>query len=630
MTYDTDLLLGILDRADSAIWIYDTDNKRIHWANQAAVEMWDARSLDELRARDMSTDMSYSVDLRLRQYQEDFIARDAEFYESWTLYPQGKPRPLRVKYSGVRLEDGRMAMLCQAVDAERSAPEAIRSIEALLHATVMVSMFTLDGRMLYCNPAARACYGTNGKLFRDRFTVAEDYLQFAEQIERAGSGQITARVQTAGGEVWHQIRGVRCNDAVTGEAAILISESDVTEVQEARAALEVSRNQALEANRLKSEFLANMSHEIRTPLNGVLGMAQLLKRTDLTARQAQMMDIILASGETLLALISDILDISRIEAGLVQIEEEAFDVEALMDATVASVQGAAFLKGLTLSTRSEFDKGARMIGDANLIRQVLVNLTGNAIKFSNEGTVRIAAEPGSGGTVRFSVSDQGPGIEPDQQALIFDRFRQGDQSDTRRHGGTGLGLSIAKHLVEMMGGRIGVESVPGMGAEFWFALPLAAAPEDAERRIPAPAPDPPKPISAPPGEAPRILVVEDNRANRTIASEALEMAGYETVAVETGAAALEILERETLDLVLLDLHMPGMPGTRLLWHIRSSAKPYRDLPVVIMTADVTPSARAKALDAGASAFLTKPLAIDSMMRVIGEALEQFGPKQAQG
>ena len=468
LTGTIELLSEILDRADAAIWIYHFDRKRVVWANRAALDVWQADSVEELGARDLSLDMSRSVEQRLSQYKEDFLTHAATtFYERWTLFPKGVPRTLRVKYSGLQLEDASMTMLCEAVEAERDEPEAVRSVEALLHTSVMISMFTAGGELLYCNPAARSCYGRMDRSLLEHFRDREQGRAFLEDLLASGKNEVTVRVASNGGERWHRIVGVKCSDAVTGETALLLSESDVTEVQEAQRLLEVSRNEALKANNLKSKFIANMSHEIRTPLNGVIGMSQLLKRTPLTQDQAWMVDTVLSSGETLLLIINDVLDISRIESGLIEVANESFAVQDLLSKSFAAVRGAAEVKGIVLRVESDFREGTRLFGDENLLRQVLVNLLGNAIKFSEGGVVTLRIRAAELNRIRFEVSDQGCGIPEEEHGIIFERFQKGHRpSDARALSGTGLGLSIARDLVQLMNGEIGVESTVGEGATF--------------------------------------------------------------------------------------------------------------------------------------------------------------------
>ncbi|MEM6548617.1 MAG: ATP-binding protein [Pseudomonadota bacterium] len=621
---DDHALSEILQKAEAAIWIYDIDHKRIRWANPSALRIWEAESLQELCTRDLAADMSRSVEVRLAQYQEDFRERGAEFFEAWTLFPRGTPRTLRVKYSGIGFPDGRIGMLCQSMEQETAAPETVRSIEALLHTSVMITMFEAGGEQLYCNPAARATYDSGRQSMKSRFEDQRIADAFNEELMSHGSAEVRTEVNTKAGRRWHHLRGMECRDGVTGKRAIYLTETDVSEEQKAKALLELSRNDALEANRLKSEFLANMSHEIRTPLNGVLGMAQILKRTDLTPEQSHMLDVILASGETLLSLISNVLDISKIEANELVVSPVPTLPMDVIASAVSAVQGAALAKGIAIETTNQLSENETITCDPDLVRQVLVNLAGNALKFSSKGIVRIVMEKADSGGVRFSVTDDGPGIPTEQQALIFDRFRQADGSASRPHGGTGLGLPIAKSLVERMGGEIGLDSVPGAGSTFWFTLPdgetadmaddeNAQASDGGETQSPAIA-------IRPRLEAGRILVVEDNDINREISSAALRFTGYETVSVASGREALSTLKTEVFALILLDLHMPGLTGLDVLKALRGDPRTGHDTPVIIMSADATVEARAASLRAGASEFLTKPIVIEELVRSVARAL----------
>ncbi len=596
-----------LDRLDTVYWIYDIDRKRVAWANAAAIRLWDADSLEELRARDLSADMSRTVEQRLQQYREDFERYDSVFREAWTFYPKGRPRKLRMTYRGRRMPDGRMAMLCEGTEEIASTPEAMRSAEAVLHTSVAISLFSPDGAALYSNPAARACYGGRVRTLAARFACADDARRIGDAVREDGMFEGAVAVTTLAGERWHQIRAYACRDAVTGDRAILFSETDVTEAHLARVALTASRNEALEASRLKTEFVANMSHEIRTPLNGVLGLAQLMRNTDLSEEQAELLAMIESSGAALLGIIEDILDISKIEAGQLRLDSESYSPRALASEAVDTVFFAAAQKEIAIRRIIDPDAPDLVLGDAKRVRQVLINLLGNAIKFSHDADIHLRVEACGPGVMKYSVTDRGVGIAPDQQEAVFERFRQADGSLTRNHGGAGLGLAICRTLVEMMGGEIGVVSAPGEGSTFWFTIasPLAPAPA-------APAADA-EPVA---GDGPRaalpLLIAEDNATNQFIISRALNRRGYRTDAVTNGAEALEKLRAGAYGLVVMDIQMPVMSGSTAIERIRSGAVPDPDIPIIALTANATPEAMAETLRAGASAYLTKPVDLEAL------------------
>ncbi|MEM9011563.1 MAG: response regulator [Pseudomonadota bacterium] len=608
-----------VEQLEIALWVFDMDAQRVVWANRAALKVWAASSIEELQARDLGKDMSASVENRLAQYRADFEAHDSRFSELWTLYPEGRPTTLRVRYSGFRLEDGRIAMLCEARPEKMSTPEALRSSEALLHSSVIITMCSPRGDILYCNPAARECYGGHVSQVQDRFRGAEAWDDFTDRLMRELQCDLSLAVETTNGPRWHDIHARLCRDAVTGEQSIVLSEHDVTEERAAKAAMEASRNEALKANQLKTEFLANMSHEIRTPLNGVLGMAQLLEDTALDADQRSFVTTIRSSGGSLLGLIEDILDISRIEAGMMALETTPFTVRDIAERAIDAVTGVALQKQLALDVALDAPDDLEFNGDARRIRQVLINLLGNAVKFTASGRVTLSAAREGAAGLRFAVADTGPGVPPDQRAAIFERFRQADGSNTRVHGGAGLGLSICKDLIEMMGGAIGVETAPGGGALFWCTIPDLAPRQRGE----ALRPERRRAAAAALDQAARVLVVEDNRVNQQILQAALTTQGYRIDIAENGQEAIERLQERAFDIVLMDLQMPVMTGREAIQWIRGSDQPFADVPIVALTADAERSTRDACLNDGADDFLTKPVDVQGLYAVVSRLVGEM-------
>jgi signal transduction histidine kinase/ActR/RegA family two-component response regulator len=341
-------------------------------------------------------------------------------------------------------------------------------------------------------------------------------------------------------------------------------------------ALERAQVEAQEASRAKSAFLAMMSHELRTPMNGVLGMAHALGSTKLDARQADYLEIIVESGDGLMAILNDILDLSKIEAGKLELEAAPFEIRVLGRQLQRVWRETARAKGLALSLQIAPDTPRWLSGDPIRVRQILLNLVSNALKFTQDGRVDIAIAPHAAGGVEITVSDTGVGMTSEQQAKLFTPFVQGDRSIARRFGGTGLGLSICRELAGMMGGRIGMVSRPGEGSTFTVVLGLATA----EAPAPEAAPDVALDVAGA-----RVLVVDDNLANQAVARAILEAVGVLVATAGDGREALARLRVEDFDVVLMDVHMPVMDGVEALRRLRNGEGGRRDMPVVALTAD---------------------------------------------
>ena len=389
-------------------------------------------------------------------------------------------------------------------------------------------------------------------------------------------------------------------------------------VRERTEGLEIAMQAADDANQAKSAFLANMSHEIRTPLNGVIGLLQLLERTDMNERQDAYVSKAFAASRHLLALLNDILDYSKIEADMLDLEASPFSLQTLLENLADTLGPLARDKLLELHIDSDPDCPDMLSGDVTRIAQVLINLGGNAIKFTDQGqvSIQVTTLPGANGdtvTLRFSVRDTGIGIAAERLDHIFARFTQADTGTTRRFGGTGLGLAISASLVELMNGHIEAHSQPGQGSHFWFSLPLKLA--DQRTAIDqAQAPDSESPTSL---QGVRVLAVDDNALNQEVVTGMLDQFGVITTLADNGREAISlILEQDNpFDLVLMDMQMPVLDGIGATRELRLQHG-LKQLPIIAMTANAHESDREACLAAGMDDYLAKPVAIEQLQATI--------------
>ncbi|MES2261115.1 MAG: ATP-binding protein [Pseudomonadota bacterium] len=427
----------------------------------------------------------------------------------------------------------------------------------------------------------------------------------------------------------------RCVIHSAGNAYMLGYFIDISEQRAARDAMERAVESAETASRAKSEFLANMSHEIRTPMNGILGMTELVLESTLNEQQRADIALVKASADALLAIVDGILDFSKIEAGKLDIEDVPFDLRQMVEDAVRVMALRARQKGLALACELPAALPRTMRGDPGRLRQVLINLIGNAVKFTASGgiTVALAAghDAGERCDITFSVSDTGIGIPPAKQQLIFEPFAQVDGSTTRQYGGTGLGLTICRRLVILMQGQITVHSQPGAGSTFSFTVPLRRSalaplpPPHAGGAIGGPilGEDDVPPVAAvvaaaaPGPGGMRILLVEDNPVNQRLALRLLEKLGHRVSLADSGVAALECASREIYDLILMDVQMPGLDGLAATRHIRQWEQAGGGhVPIVAMTARAMTGDRERCLEAGMDDYLSKPIDIARLRQTL--------------
>ncbi|MFE1598434.1 PAS domain-containing hybrid sensor histidine kinase/response regulator [Methylobacterium sp. ID0610] len=487
----------------------------------------------------------------------------------------------------------------------------------------MIVQADLDTTRRYVSPACRELLGYEPEELVGTKPLADihpdDRAAYAEGLSRLAAGLADRATYSCryrrrdGSHVWVEAKLRLLRDAGGAPRGYVAVLRDVSERQHQAAALEQARDAAERANRAKTDFLATMSHEIRTPLNGILGYTDLLLEDPaLGERHRRQGERIQSAGAALLTILNDILDFSKIEAGQVELDSQPFLLESLVDNTISVVRGFARKKSIAVRMQVDPAVPRTLVGDQDRLRQILLNLLNNAVKFTHAGSVTLSVActdvTGPDATLRFSVTDTGIGIPEDKRGRLFQRFSQLDGSIRRDYGGTGLGLAISKNLVELMGGAIGVESVVSEGTTFWFTvtLPVGAIPA-----IPA-APDPV--VAGMPSA--RILLVEDLEINQEIARAVLEGSGHAVDVASDGLAAIVAVQDKDYDLVLMDVQMPGMDGITATRHIRALPHPARALPIIAMTANVLPAQIAEFRAAGMDDHVGKPFKRDDLRRAI--------------
>jgi PAS domain S-box-containing protein len=441
-------------------------------------------------------------------------------------------------------------------------------------------------------------------------------LQLQDYLDRKARFYITEyRIRARDGSYkWVLARGQALWDEAGNPVRMVGSHSDITERKLAEEALRRARDEAEAGNRAKSEFLANMSHELRTPMAGVLGMIDLVLANGVTPQQKEYLETARDSADSLLLLLNEILDLSKIEAKRLELAPAAFSIRQSVDSAVRLFAVRAQEKGLALTSTVAEDVPDMLVGDPLRIRQIVLNLVGNAIKFTDAGSVavRVIVQARTGSTIllRVEVTDTGIGIPADKHQLVFDRFRQADGSMSRRHMGSGLGLTISAHLVHLMGGGIGLRSEEGQGSTFFFTVPLELASANEAGHHSGSEPSTTPGASQPPVAAHglRILLAEDNAVNQKLAALLLRREGHDVTVVGDGDAAVRAVVQGSFDVVLMDLQMPEMDGFEATAAIRAAERDTgRHLRIVALTAHAMKDDRDKCLKAGMDDYLTKPI-----------------------
>ncbi len=514
----------------------------------------------------------------------------------------------------------------------RVSEEKLRKVFDVSSDVITISALA-DGHYIDVNPAFEITGYTRAE------AIGESDLKFSVWPSAADRKRFQDEV-TAHGQVKNLELGFRARDgtiipclvsaAITelqGEQCVITVCRDITLLKETERELIATREQALAASRAKSEFLSSMSHEIRTPLNAILGMAELLLETPYNAEQRRYLGTMMDNGNALLGLINDVLDLARVESGKLTLEQVNFDLAGLIDQVIETLGIRAREKGLVLTARIEPNVPTALVGDPLRVRQILVNLIGNATKFTEQGSIAltVSKDPsGEAGAIQFSVTDTGIGIAPSDLEQVFATFVQADSSTARKYGGSGLGLSIAKRLVELMGGKIWAQSELERGSTFHFSARFRI--QDASTKLNlAPAvrngAHAPARVPAPPSKPLRILVADDSADNRMLITAFLKNTPYRIDEVENGALAVEHFIAHKYDLVLMDIQMPVMDGHAATRAIRDWERDHHrtPTPIVALSAAALSESFISSRNAGCDQHVTKPIRKAALLEVIDRA-----------
>lgn len=497
------------------------------------------------------------------------------------------------------------------------------------HAPIPYFVFNTEGGILEVNHGGAALLRTERKYLEKKpfvvFLAREFHTRFFSHLRRVfelGYRQsVELQISTRdGNQIWARLES-RNQQSETGEPRCLTAVLDITDQKRIEDDLILARESAVNANRAKSAFLANMSHEIRTPMSGIIAMTDVVLQTPLTEEQQGYISVIQSSARSLLSVVNDVLDVSRVEADHITLERKPFPLRDVVTTVQAMFQPNAAQKEIDLIVEMPPSISAVLRGDRNRLRQILVNLVSNAIHHTDRGsvTLRVSEQELSDflREVTFEVADTGRGISPAEQRRIYDVFNRAD-TETRRFEGSGLGLSISRRLATLMGGQLYFESSPDAGSRFFFSLPLEVSSEEE-------LPTSDEPSSAPPVAAHggRILVAEDNPINILVIRTVLEKAGFEVHSVGSGEEVIPMLERMPFDLVLMDISMPGMDGITAAGEIRrreSSDRFNRDVPIVAISAHSMKGDRERFLEAGMNDYISKPFVRETILEVINRTI----------
>jgi len=527
----------------------------------------------------------------------------------------------------------RVVGILREITEMKAAEEALTQSEAFTRAVAdntpaMIGYWSAELRCDFSNHAFLEWFGKTAQqmqgirmqdLLGDTlFHLNEPYIQGALRGEQQHFEQILTR---ANGEVGYTLAHYIPDVNAEGVSGFFVLIFDATELKQTEAALNVAKEAAESANRAKSQFLATMSHEIRTPLNIMKGMAYAMRRTGLAPKQEECLAHIDAAGAHLLTMVSDVLDLAKIEAGKLELEHVEINVAQIAAEIVDMLRGNALLKNISLVIEMQAVTSP-LLGDATRLRQALLNYLSNALKFTEAGTITLRVwaqqESDSDALLRFEVQDTGIGIDAQTAARLFTPFEQADNSDTRRHGGTGLGLVITKRFAQLMGGSAGVESVPGVGSTFWLTALLqkpTRKPLVAEMPLLADAEVSPEQILQRDFSGTRILLVEDDATTRMIFLDLLEESGLIVDTATDGAFAVDKVAKQAYALIVMDMQMPKMSGLEATRLIRATTGAMQ-IPIIMLTGNVFEETKTMCFEAGANDFVNKPVEPEDLFSLI--------------
>lgn len=638
-----DQLHDAIEAVPDGFVLYDDDDKLV-WCNQKYREIYDASA--EFIKPGVSFEEIIREGVKRDQYvdaigcEEEWIAERLRQHRSPTGDTEQKLPDGRWVRVGERVTaDGSTAGFRADVTELKNREEALRQSEEQLRQTIDAALDCIividsDGEIIEFNPGAEETFGYARA---DVIGRQMHPLLMPPKFHDAHAAGFSKYLKTGDGPILGkrvEIEGMRAdgtyfpaelaiNVAPHGDSEIFIGYlRDITDQKDAEAALRLGKERAEIANSTKDQFLAMMSHEIRTPLNGVIGLLGLLEDTELDDSQEDYVRIARASGEGLLDLINDILDYSKMEADKLELESAVFELRPLIDSVIDVLSPLANEKEIGLTAELDNDLPPLFVGDQGRIRQILLNLASNAVKFTSEGGVQIHV--GTGGIdnagmieIRFEIIDTGIGIPAEQHESLFREFTTVDPSYSRKFGGTGLGLAISRRLTEMMDGEIGLQSAEGKGSTFWFHLPVAIAESDPDDYEDLPAILPASPTVRTARKL-SILVADDTPTNGLVARKMLERYGHSVDTVLNGIEAIEALESRPYDIVFMDISMPEMDGLAATSAIRQMPRPAGDVPIIALTAYAMKGDRERFIQAGMDDYLSKPIVRAQMLRILDE------------